>query len=86
MIEYTIGIEGMHCGMCESHVNDSIRKVKGVKSVNASVSKQNAVVVIEDDADKEAIKNAVSSQGYKILSESEKPYEKKGLFKRLFGK
>ncbi len=25
MIQYTLSIEGMQCGMCESHINDAIR-------------------------------------------------------------
>ncbi|MDE7076510.1 MAG: cation transporter, partial [Clostridia bacterium] len=34
MIELTIEVEGMKCGMCESHVNDVVRRVSGVKKVN----------------------------------------------------
>ncbi len=33
MIELIIEVEGMKCGMCESHVNDVVRKVVGVKKV-----------------------------------------------------
>ena len=34
MIKTTVGIDGMMCGMCESHVNDAIRKSFDVKKVS----------------------------------------------------
>ena len=34
MIELTIEVEGMKCGMCESHVNDSIRRACFVKKLH----------------------------------------------------
>ena len=33
MIETTVGIDGMQCGMCESHINDTIRAAFSVKKV-----------------------------------------------------
>ena len=42
MIKTTLKIDGMMCGMCESHVNDAIRKafpaVKKVSRIRRSVS------------------------------------------------
>ena len=26
MLQYTIAVEGMACSMCESHVNEAVRK------------------------------------------------------------
>ena len=40
MQKIVIGIEGMMCGMCESHVNDAIRKVCEVKRVESSHDKK----------------------------------------------
>ncbi len=31
MIKYTLVVEGMQCSMCESHVNDAVRKAFPVK-------------------------------------------------------
>ena len=37
MYEYQVGIEGMMCGMCETHIADTIRKaVPDAKKVKAS--------------------------------------------------
>ena len=39
MLQITVKIDGMMCGMCEAHVNDAIRKAFPVKKVSASHSK-----------------------------------------------
>ena len=31
MLKIVLEVEGMHCGMCETHVNDVVRRVEGVK-------------------------------------------------------
>ena len=32
MLKITLGVDGMMCGMCESHVNDAVRKAFPVKN------------------------------------------------------
>ena len=39
MQQYTLKIDGMMCGMCESHVNESIRNAFSVKKVTSSQAK-----------------------------------------------
>ena len=39
MVKTTLGIDGMMCGMCESHMNDAIRNNFDVKKVTSSHSK-----------------------------------------------
>ena len=39
MTKTTLKIDGMMCGMCESHMNDAIRKAFNVKKVTSSHSK-----------------------------------------------
>lgn len=83
LVEYTLKIDGMKCGMCESHVNDVVRKVSGVKKVTSSHVKNNSVIIMEEGTSKEEIKDAITKQGYKVLGEEEKPYVKRGLFSFL---
>lgn len=83
MKEVTIKVEGMQCGMCESHVNDAVRKAANVKKVNSSHVDGKTVVVCDDDIDVEILKNAIQKDGYKVGDVSVKPYEKKGLFSFL---
>lgn len=80
LIQYTLTIDGMKCGMCESHVNDVVRRVKGVKKVTSSHLKGNIVVLMEETTSKKEIKNVIEKEGYHVLNEEEKPYEKKGFF------
>ena len=47
MWKYTIQVDGMMCGMCESHVNDAVRKAFPVKKVTSSRSKKETVVITE---------------------------------------
>ena len=37
MTKYTLVVDGMMCGMCESHVNDAVRKAFPVKKVTSEV-------------------------------------------------
>ncbi len=51
MWKYTVQVDGMMCGMCESHVNDAVRKVVPVKKVTSSRSKKETVVITETELD-----------------------------------
>lgn len=82
MIELKIEVQGMACGMCESHVNDVVRRVMGVKKVSSSHVKNQTVVVAEDDVNQEEIINAIKTQGYSVGITEVKPYVKHGLFGR----
>ena len=72
------------CSMCESHVNDAVRKALTVKKVTSSHSKGETVILTEAPVDEAAVRAAVEETGYRVLSFESKPYEKKGLFH--FGK
>lgn len=82
MIELIIEVEGMKCGMCESHVNDVVRRIAGVKKVSSSHAKNQTVVIAEDGVDREEIAKAITAQGYGVGRTEEKPYVKRGLFGR----
>ncbi len=83
MIKTTLKIEGMMCGMCETHVCDAIRKtVPSAKKVSASRSKMEASFMTEDPVSAESLRAAIDATGYTCLSVDSAPYEKKGLFRR----
>jgi len=77
MIEITIQVDGMMCGMCESHVNDAVRKAALVKKVSSSHIKNKTVVVAAEDVDQKAIVKAITDQGYRVGNIEVKPYKKK---------
>ena len=80
MTKTTLKIDGMMCGMCESHVNDAIRKAFNVKKVTSSHSKGETVVISEEPLNEESIKAAIAPTGYTLLEINSEPYKKKGLF------
>ncbi len=84
MIKTTIGIDGMICGMCESHVNDTIRQHFKIKKVSSSHSKGTTEIISESPLDEKALREAVGKTGYKVLEVKTEPYEKKRF--SLFGR
>ena len=84
MIKTTVGIDGMMCGMCESHINDVVRKNFKVKKVTSSHVKALCEIISENEIDESKLKKAISDTGYSVSSFKTKPYEKKkGLFSFL---
>lgn len=81
MFKVTLKIDGMACGMCESHVNETIRKNFDVKKVTSSHKKGITEIITENSLDEESLKKAVDETGYKVLSINTEPYVKKGLFR-----
>ena len=82
MQEYTLKIEGMMCGMCEAHINDTIRKVvPDAKKVSASHKKGIATFLSEESLSDEQLKKAIEDTGYTCTEVNSETYVKKGLFK-----
>ena len=77
MVKTTLGIDGMMCGMCESHMNDAIRNNFDVKKVTSSHSKKQTEVISEEALDEGKLKE-VEKTGYQLTSVETEPYEKKG--------
>jgi copper chaperone CopZ len=82
MEQITIKLEGMMCGMCESHVNDAIRKNFQVKKVTSSHAKGETVILTEEAIPEQQLREALAPTGYQVQSIRTAPYEKKGLFGR----
>lgn len=83
MIQITLKINGMACGMCEAHMNDTLRRAFPVKKVTSSHKAGETVIVTAEDIDDDKLRRAVEETGYTLESISRRPYEKKGLFSRF---
>ena len=68
MTETKLKIDGMMCGMCESHINDAIRRAFNVKKVTSSHSKGETVVLSEEPLDEEKLRAAIKETGYDLVS------------------
>ena len=59
MEKITVKIDGMMCGMCESHMNDTFRQNFKVKKVSSSHVKGETVAIVDEDIPDEKLKEAV---------------------------
>ncbi len=82
MLKITMGIDGMMCGMCESHINDAIRREFKVKKVSSSHAKKQTVILTEKPIDEDKLRRVIDDTGYKVISIKTSEEEKKG---GLFG-
>ncbi len=83
MVQTTVKIDGMMCGMCEAHINDAIRGAFPVKKVVSSHTQGKSVIVSEKEIAEQDIRDVIDQTGYKVLSIVSEPYQKKGLFSRF---
>ena len=84
MVKTVLTIDGMACGMCESHVNDAIRNALRVKKVTSSHAKGETEILSEEPLSEEALHRVLDGTGYTITAIRSEPYEKKKF--SLFGK
>lgn len=82
MTETVLKVEGMACGMCESHVNDAVRREFSVRKVSSSHSKGETRIESDEPLDKAALRRVIDATGYRVLAVESHPFEKKGLFGR----
>ena len=76
MIETIVKVDGMMCGMCESHVNEAVRKA-------FPEAKAQTVIHSEQPLDEQKLRDAINATGYEVKGVSSAPYEKKGFFSFL---
>ena len=78
MVKITVEVDGMACGMCESHINDAIRNAFNVKKVSSSRSKKRTELISEDPMDEDELKKIITAMGYTPGRVIYEPYNKKG--------
>lgn len=78
MVKTTLKIDGMMCGMCESHINDAIRRDFVVKKVSSSHSKGKTEILAEEPIEEEKLRQTINETGYTLMEMRSVPYEKKG--------
>lgn len=61
----TLSVKGMTCGHCRQHVEDALKAVKGVKSVQVSLEEQKAEVIFaQGKTSREVLAQAIRDAGY----------------------
>ena len=82
MVETILRVDGMMCGMCESHINDVVRKTARVNKVTSSHTKGETVILSETAIPEAELRPVFTKLGYALTGYACVPYEKKGLFRR----
>ena len=80
MNRYTLKIDGMMCSMCETHVNEIVRKGFDIHKVKSNHSKNEVIFSTDLNLSDEDIKKVFEPTGYKVLSISVDKNVKKKLF------
>ena len=88
MYRTTLGVDGMMCGMCECHVRDAVQKALerqliDAKSIKASASHKEVVVISERPIEERLLRSAVESIGYGATHFRSEIHQKKGLVATL---
>lgn len=79
MKQITVSIDGMMCGMCESHINDVVRRNFTVHKVTSSHKKGECVILAEEPLPEDKLRAVIGETGYQVQGISVKE-AKKGLF------
>ena len=66
MYQITLNIDGMMCGMCESHINDAVRNAFSVKKVTSSHSKGQTVILSETEIPETDLRPVIAKTGYEL--------------------
>ena len=66
MYEIKLDIDGMACGMCESHINDAIRNKLSIKKVKSNHRKRTSITS-EESLSQADIEKVLDGTGYRIV-------------------
>lgn len=80
MKKYILKIEGMRCSMCESHVNDAIRKKIYAKKIKSSHAKNETIIITDKDISNDLFYEILNPTGYKLIDIKKENAKKIGPF------
>lgn len=80
MYKIVLKIDGMSCGMCEAHMNDTIRSRYSVKKLKSSHNAGTTEFLSEEIIPEEDLRSLIDPTGYKVIGYSVEAAVKKGLF------
>lgn len=81
MEKITVKIDGMMCGMCESHMNDTFRQNFKVKKVSSSHAKGETVAIVDEDILMKSLKKQLRKQATLLF-----PLKESLMRKRIFAR
>ena len=83
LVRYILSVRGMRCGMCESHIQDIIRKNFDIVKVKANRHKKEVLILAKIPFDESRLAEVMNSTGYPYLGIIDKNIiEKRCLFRK----
>ena len=83
LVKYILSVRGMRCGMCESHIQDVIRKNFDIIKVKANRHKKEVLIIAKIAFDESRLVEVMNSIGYTYLGILDKTIiEKKSFFRK----
>ncbi len=67
-VKTVVHIDGMSCPMCESHINDVIRRTFSVQMVKSSYKTGLCEIVSKEPIDEAELRKAIEATGYRIIN------------------
>ncbi|MGN0650951.1 MAG: heavy metal translocating P-type ATPase [Oscillospiraceae bacterium] len=64
----TMVINGMMCNNCKKHVEKALGAIDGVSAVEVNLEEKTAVVTLSAEVSDDIMKNAVTEEGYEVVS------------------
>lgn len=86
MKQITVTIDGMHCPKCAAKVEAAIADKFAIKSVKASHTENNAVILTEHPLDEEALTALIKAAGFTVTAIQSEDAPKKRLVAKIFKK
>lgn len=65
-IKKNIKIEGMSCMHCAKKVENGLKEIKEVKSVNVNLEEKNAEVILKQEVENDILKKKIEDLGYEV--------------------
>ena len=65
-IKKNIKIEGMSCMHCAKKVENGLKEIKEVKSVNVNLEEKNAEVILKREVENDILKKKIEDLGYEV--------------------
>lgn len=61
-------IEGMSCKHCVAHVEEALRELDGIESVEVNLEEKSAVIELSHDVDDAQLREAIDEAGYELTN------------------
>lgn len=59
-------IEGMSCNHCVAHVEEALKEVDGIQSVQVNLEEKSAVIELAHDVEDEQLRDVIDDAGYEL--------------------